>query len=155
MILVIGSLNVDLVVGVERAPNPGETLLGSDYSRHRGGKGGNQSVAAARASGAGGAAVRMVGRVGDDPFGGWLIEGLAAEGIVHAGVVPLSGVPSGVAFISVDRSGQNSIIVAPGANSRLRPDELQPADFAEAQILLLQLEVPLPTVLRAARLGRG
>jgi ribokinase len=150
MILVVGSLNVDLVVGVDRFPTPGETLLGGDYARHRGGKGGNQAVAAARA----GARVRMIGRVGDDPFGPWLREGLAAEGIDHHNVLTRAASPSGVAFISVDRQGQNVIIVSPGANAHLLPGDLAAEQFFGASLLLLQLEVPLATTLQAARWAR-
>jgi ribokinase len=151
MIVVIGSLNVDLVVHIDRFPNPGETLLGSDTARHRGGKGGNQAVAAARA----GATVKMVGRLGDDPFGEWLRAGLAAEGIDHRAVLNRAGAATGMAFISVDRSGQNTIIVSPGANSRLNADELEAEGFVGASLLLLQLEIPLAAALTAARLARA
>jgi len=151
MIVVVGSLNVDLVVEIDRFPNPGETLLGSDTARHRGGKGGNQAVAAARA----GAAVRMVGRVGDDPFAEWLRAGLGAEGIDHREVRGVTGATSGMAFISVDRSGQNIIIVSPGANGHLRVDDLEAATFHGASLLLLQLEIPLAAALAAARLARA
>jgi ribokinase len=149
MILVVGSLNVDLVVGVDRFPTPGETLLAGDYARHRGGKGGNQAVAAARA----GASVRMIGRIGDDPFGPWLREGLAAEGIDHRNVLTRAASPSGVAFISVDRQGQNTIIVSPGANAQLSPGDLAFEQYLGASLLLLQLEVPLATTVQAARLA--
>lgn len=151
MIVVVGSLNVDLVVPVPRFPAAGETLLGGDYARHPGGKGANQAVAAARA----GARVHMLGRVGDDAFGAWLVRGLADDGIDTGGVRALDGVPTGVAFISVDEHAQNCIIVSPGANARLTPDDLAAAAFEGARVVLLQLEVPLPTVLAAARLGRA
>lgn len=149
MIVVVGSLNVDLVVQVARFPKPGETLLGSDYAQHPGGKGANQAVAAARAGGR----VKMVGRVGNDSFGQQLKAGLAREGI-DVGEVQQLDAPSGVAFISVDASGQNCIIVAPGANARLTPEALTPEQFAGASALLVQLEVPLEAVLRAAQLAR-
>ena len=151
MIVVVGSLNVDLVVPVERFPRAGETLLGGDYGRHRGGKGANQAVAAARAGGA----VRMIGRVGDDAFGTWLRAGLEADGIDHQGVATLSDVPSGVAFINVDAGGQNTIVVSPGANGRLSGRDLAPGDFDGAGVVLLQLEVPLAATLRAAELARA
>ena len=151
MIVVVGSLNVDLVVPVPRFPSAGETLLGGDYARHPGGKGANQAVAAARA----GARVHMLGRVGDDAFGAWLVRGLDDDGIDTTGVHALAGVPTGVAFISVDEHAQNSIIVSPGANARLAPSDLTAAAFEGASVVLLQLEVPLPTVLAAARLGRA
>jgi ribokinase len=150
MIVVVGSLNMDLVVLVPRFPAAGETLLGGDYVRHPGGKGANQAVAAARAGGD----VAMIGRVGNDPFGDTLHRGLRDDGIDTDGVVALHDAPTGVAFISVDASAQNTIIVAPGANARLEPEDLHSDSFAGATVVLLQLEVPLPTVLRAARLGR-
>ena len=150
MIVVVGSLNVDLVVPVERFPAPGETLLGGDHARHPGGKGANQAVAAARAGGD----VRMIGRVGDDAFGTWLRDGLAADGIDTERVVSMAGVPTGAAFISVGPGAQNVIIVSPGANARLRPDDLEAAAFDGADVLLLQLEVPLDTTLAAAALAK-
>jgi len=151
VIVVVGSLNVDLVVNVPRFPAAGETLLGGDYARHPGGKGANQAVAAARA----GARTRMVGRIGADDFGAWLVQGLAADGVEHGEVHALDGVPTGVAFISVDPDAQNCIIVSPGANARLEPSDLPRSAFQGVSVVLLQLEVPLATVLEAARLGRG
>ena len=150
MIVVVGSLNMDLVVTVPRFPIAGETLLGGDYARHPGGKGANQAVAAARAGGR----VRMVGRVGRDAFGDTLTRGLGADGIDHRHVVALDDAPTGVAFISVDPSAQNCIIVSPGANSRISPDDLAASQFEGAAVLLLQLEIPLDTTLRAAALAR-
>jgi len=150
-IVVVGSLNMDLVVGVPRFPLAGETLLGGDYARHPGGKGANQAVAAARAGGA----VAMIGRVGADAFGDALTHGLQADGVRTDGVLALPDVPTGVAFISIDPSAQNTIVVAPGANARLAPDDLEPERFEGASVVLLQLEVPLDTTLQAARLGRA
>jgi len=150
VIVVVGSLNMDLVVAVPRFPIAGETLLGGDYARHPGGKGANQAVAAARAGGQ----VRMIGRVGNDAFGETLTRGLSADGIDHHHVVALDDAPTGVAFISVDPSAQNCIIVSPGANARITPDDLAPAQFDGAAVLLLQLEIPLDTTLRAAALAR-
>ncbi len=151
MIVVVGSLNVDLVVPVERFPVAGETLLGGDYARHRGGKGANQAVAAARA----GATVRMLGRVGDDAFGAWLRAGLDADGVDHRGVVALPDAPTGVAFISIDAHAQNVIIVSPGANGRLGAQDLAAHAFDGADVVLLQLEVPLAASLRAAELAKA
>ncbi|MBW6455846.1 MAG: ribokinase [Trueperaceae bacterium] len=142
---------MDLVVSVPRFPVAGETLLGGDYARHPGGKGANQAVAAARAGGA----VAMVGRVGADAFGDALTRGLAADGVATEAIAALADAPTGVAFISIDPSAQNTIIVAPGANARLAPRDLDAARFAGARVVLLQLEVPLETTLRAAELGRG
>lgn len=150
MIVVVGSLNVDLVVPVERFPAPGETVLGGDHVRHRGGKGANQAVAAARA----GARVRMVGRVGADAFGDWSREGLAQDGIDHERVAAIHDAPTGVAFITVDAGAQNVIIVSPGANGRLGAHDLAIDDFRGARVALLQLEVPTDATLRAAELAR-
>lgn len=149
MIVVVGSLNMDLVVRVPRHPRPGETLLGSAYETHPGGKGANQAVAAARAGGR----VRMIGRVGEDAFGQALRAGLARDGI-EVNEVRAVAAPTGVAFIAVDAAGQNSIIVSPGANASLAPTDLRAAMFGDAKVVLLQLETPLATVLEAARLGR-
>lgn len=151
MIVVAGSINMDLVVQVKEFPKPGETLLGGDYAQHPGGKGANQAVAAARA----GAQVRMIGRVGADAFGQQLKAGLEAEGIDITNVPELSEVPSGVAFISVDAAAQNCIIVSPGANARLSSADLSAQLFTGAKAVLLQLEIPLETALRATELGRA
>jgi len=149
VIVVVGSVNIDLVVQVPRLPKVGETLLGSDYALHHGGKGGNQATAAARA----GAQVRLVAKAGIDAFADKLIDGLAAEGIdVHA--VQRVAQPSGVAFINVLPGGDNSIIVAPGANADLGADDLEVEWFEGASVVMMQLEVPLEVVLEAARLGK-
>ncbi|WP_456413791.1 ribokinase, partial [Oceanithermus profundus] len=149
-VLVVGSLNMDLVVPVPRHPKPGETVVGGDLRRFPGGKGANQAVAAARL----GARVRMIGRVGADAYGTELKRGLEAEGIGTEDVAELD-VPTGVALISVGEDGQNAIVVSPGANARLRPDDLSPERFAAAGVVVLQLETPLETVQRAAELGRA
>lgn len=149
MILVVGSLNMDLVLRVKRLPRPGETVLGEDYQTHPGGKGANQAVAIARLGGK----VRMLGRVGEDPFGQALKSGLAQEGVDVAWVLETPG-PSGTAFILVDPEGQNQIAVAPGANARLVPEDLPITAFQGVGVVLLQLEIPLETVVRAATLGR-
>ena len=149
-VVVVGSLNMDLVVAVERHPKPGETIIGGDLQRFPGGKGANQAVAAARL----GARVRMVGRVGADAYGAELKRVLGAEGIATAEVAEVEA-PTGVALISVSEDGQNAIIVSPGANARLQPDDLDPALFANASVTVLQLETPLETVRRAAELGRA
>ena len=152
-IAVVGSVNMDLVVRVARHPRPGETLLGSDYVTHPGGKGANQAVAAARLGGA----VRFVGRVGADAFGERLAAALAHDGVDIA-ALGRSARPSGVAFIQVDERGQNSIVVSPGANHDLSVADLSAeeadAALATASVLMLQLEVPLDVVLAAAAVAR-
>src|SRR5690625_401393 len=149
MILVVGSVNIDIFVQVKRLPKRGETLLGSDYAIHPGGKGGNQAVADARAGGQ----VRLVARAGIDEFADNLIDHLAAEGVdIHA--VLRGSRPSGAAFITRFPDGQNSIIVAPGANFDLNPTDLDAELFEGARVVSLQLEIPLETVLHAARLGK-
>jgi ribokinase len=145
---VFGSLNMDLVCQVPRLPVPGETLTGSQFATVPGGKGANQAVAAARL----GAAVRMVGRVGEDAFGAALIEGLQADGIAVEDVVVTPGVSSGVAAIAVDAAGRNHIIVIPGANGAVGSADVERlvAGLGTGDSLLMQFEVPLPAVMAAA-----
>ena len=149
-IVVIGSINIDLVCRTPRLPGAGETITGHDFQTIPGGKGANQAVAAARLGGR----VYMVGRVGDDDFGGRLRAGLAAAGVdvTHVSVTP--GVPSGCALIAVDGKGENSIVVVPGANARLTPADVDAAGgvIAGAAAVVLQLEVPLDTVRHAIAL---
>src|SRR5690348_2601635 len=111
-VVVVGSINMDLVVRVARLPRPGETLSGHDFRTFPGGKGANQAVAAARL----GARVTMIGRVGDDAFGPALRAGLEVEGVNTEPVRVTEGCPSGVAVIGVEDSGQNAIVIVPGAN---------------------------------------
>lgn len=150
-IIIVGSINMDLVVRAPHIPIPGETVLGDDFATFPGGKGANQAVAAARQ----GANVSFVGRVGADAFGSKLVEGLQSEGINtrHIGVDPAAS--SGVALITLDAAGQNSIVVASGANYKLTPEHILAAEkaFDGADVLLLQLESPLETVIAAAELG--
>lgn len=148
-VLVVGSVNIDLVTRVKSFPRPGETLLGSDYETHHGGKGANQAVAAARM----GAEVSFLGRVGRDDFGQRLSRGLSDEGIDTGRLLDVEG-PSGAAFITLDATGQNTIIVAPGANARLGPDDLPAEAFESAGVVLLQQEIPPASVVRAIELGR-
>ncbi len=146
---VVGSINMDVVVEVERAPGAGETVLGSDYRLHPGGKGANQAVAAARL----GAPVAMVGCLGRDAYGEALLEALGREAL-QLDHVQRVDTPTGAAFITVERGGQNRIVVAPGANARLGAACL-PADLERTDWLLLQLEIPLDTVLAAAQRVRA
>jgi ribokinase len=151
-VAVVGSLNMDLVIRSARIPRPGETILGGDFHTVPGGKGANQAVAAARL----GAHVSMVGRVGDDAFGRELLDSLSADGVDHAHVLRDAASATGVALIVVDDAGQNSIVVASGANMQLTPPDIDAAaaSITSADLLLLQLECPLETVIYAAQLAR-
>ncbi|WP_229807868.1 PfkB family carbohydrate kinase, partial [Actinomadura livida] len=148
-VVVVGSVNADLVVGVERRPAPGETVLGSDLATLPGGKGANQAVAAARLGGR----VGIVGRIGDDGHGELLRGALAADGVDLAHLTVTEGAPSGVALITIGPDGDNSIIVSPGANARLAPEDIAAAAdmIGRASVVSFQLEVPLPAVEAAAR----
>jgi ribokinase len=152
-VVVVGSLNLDLVVRVDRLPGPGETVSGGDVFRNPGGKGANQAVAAARL----GRRVAMVGRVGDDDAGRELLASLEADGVDTAHVRAVDGVPSGAAFIAVSDDGENQIVVSPGANARLGPDDVAAAGAAlrAAAVTLVQLEVPLAAVAAATRAAGG
>lgn len=152
-VVVVGSLNCDLVTRAPRRPARGETLTGSGFETFVGGKGANQAIAAARA----GASVSMVGRVGDDPFAS-VIEGKLAEAGVDARfVVRDRGSRTGVADILVEDSGDNSIVVVPLANGRLCAADVEAAGalFEGARVVLLQLEVPLEAVAAAARAAKA
>ncbi|MGK5630108.1 ribokinase, partial [Streptomyces sp. URMC 123] len=147
-LLVVGSANADLVVGVERRPGAGETVLGSDLAVHPGGKGANQAVAAARL----GARTALLARVGDDAHGRLLLDAQRAAGVDTSAVL-VGGAPTGVALITVDPSGDNSIVVSPGANARLSPEDVRAAEplLAAARVVSLQMEIPRETVVAAAR----
>ena len=150
-IVVVGSLNMDLVVRTHRMPGPGETVLGDDFQTIPGGKGANQAVAAARQ----GARVSMVGRVGDDAFGQTLRSSLQAEGIDISHVKVDSTAPTGIAMITLDEAGQNSIVVAPGANAQLTAEDVETALNAAGAFdaLVMQLETSLPAVQAATRMA--
>ncbi|MFX4294843.1 ribokinase [Streptomyces bohaiensis] len=147
-VLVVGSANADLVVGVERRPGAGETVLGTDLAIHPGGKGANQAVAAARL----GAATALLARVGDDAHGALLRQSLREAGADTRAVLG-GAAPTGVALITVDPSGDNSIVVAPGANARLTPADVTAAQelLRRAAVVSTQLEIPLETVAEVAR----
>ena len=149
-IVVIGSLNADLVVKSPRFPQPGETISGSDLQIIPGGKGANQAVAAARQ----GADVAMVGRVGSDSFGPFLVDNLNANQ-VDTTHVTVDSSATGTAIIVVDTNGQNSIVLSPGANGNVSPTDVDSASFLSSKLLLLQLEIPTPTVLHAAQQARA
>ena len=136
MIVIFGSLIADMVFAVDALPRPGETVLSRDAAVHPGGKGANQAVAAARA----GAAVRMAGCVGQDPFGDLLVSSLDEAGVDAASVVR-GQLPSGRAAVCVDRQGENQIAIAPGANRHARADQVADDRLSGAGLLMLQLEV--------------
>ena len=138
MLLVFGSINIDLVFRVTALPAPGETVLGQSYVTVPGGKGANQAVAAARA----GAEVRMVGRVGRDGFAEVALEALRAAGVDTSGVV-VDAAPTGCAVIGVDDTGENQIIVASGANALVAAEQVEDASLGPETTLVLQMEVPV------------
>ena len=148
LVVVVGSLNVDLVTHVERHPKPGETVLGDGLERLAGGKGANQAVAAA----AFGAKVVMAGCVGSDEAGSAYVARLLARGIDVDALRVQHGCPTGHALITIDEAGKNSIVVVPGANAAFVVDDLEVLESVGAgDIVLLQLEVPLEVVAAAAR----
>lgn len=151
-IVVIGSINMDLVVRSDHVPFPGETVLGRDFTTVPGGKGANQAVAAARL---GGMAI-MIGRVGEDDFGRQLVEGLVRSGVDCEHVLATRGHASGIAMIVVEDSGENAITVASGANFQVTPSDVDAAaDVIQgARVCLLQLELPVETVARAIEICR-
>jgi ribokinase len=151
-VVVVGSVNMDLVVATETLPERGQTVRGGDLQRFGGGKGANQAIAAARM----GAEVVLVGRVGGDEFGARLVGDLEREGIDVA-AVSRTDAPTGVALITVDAAGANTIVVAAGANTRLRPGDVDAAraTIERADALVLQLEVPIEANVSAAELARA
>ncbi|HEX2994918.1 MAG TPA: ribokinase [Anaerolineales bacterium] len=150
-ILVVGSLNADLVVRTPRFPNPGETISGEDLQIIPGGKGANQAVAAARQ----GTSVVMVGRVGNDSFGPDLIHNLEQNNVDVSRVQTDPQSATGTAIIVVDGNGQNSIVLSPGANGRVSPADVDCVSFGGPRLLLLQLEIPVEAVLAAARAAKA
>ena len=152
-IMVIGSTNMDMVVRTNHIPVPGETILGGGFFMNPGGKGANQAVAIARLGGS----VLFISKIGDDIFGKQSSQLFDEEGIDTRGLVPDEESPSGVALITVDGQGENSIVVAPGANANLTPGDLERTlDHIDGfGILLMQLEIPIETVKKAAQLVSG
>jgi ribokinase len=155
-LVVVGSLNMDFVVSVDRLPVPGETVLGRDFQTIPGGKGANQACAAGKL-GAGAVAVRMIGRVGYDHFADHLKASLAAAGVDVSAVHATKSQPTGVALIWVDTAGRNSIVVASGANYALAAADVEAMRgvFRGASLALFQLETPLDTVAAALALARA
>ena len=151
-VTVLGSLNTDISLPVPHLPAPGETVLGAAAATFgAGGKGANQAVAAARLGGA----VRMAGCLGDDEFGARLRAGLAAEGIDVTGLRAIPGAASGLALITVDPAGENSIAVAPGANGLAGEAEVAAAFAQPCDVLVLSAEIPAPALTTALRRARA
>lgn len=151
-IIVVGSLNMDLVVHAPRHPNSGETILGSAFNTFPGGKGANQAVAAARL----GVPVTLIGRVGQDAFGQNLLHTVKQSSVNTEAIIQDPQAATGVALIVLDSAGQNTIVVAPGANAQLSPADIQAAEmlFEQAGILVLQLETTIPAVETAVKLAK-
>jgi ribokinase len=148
-VVVVGSINIDLVANTDRIPVEGETVLGSDFQIHPGGKGANQAVAVARL----GHPVSMIGRLGDDAFGSQLKTHLESAGVDVAGVMTTPG-SSGVAVIIVGQKGENCIVITPGANALLTPQDLDTHIdiIRSAGVVLTQLEIPIETVQHLAKI---
>lgn len=151
-IIVIGSVNMDMVVKTSHIPQPGETVLGGAFFMNPGGKGANQAVAVARLGGD----VAFISKIGDDIFGRQSAQLFEEEGVDTKGVMTDPSGPSGIALITVDEAGENSIVVAPGANAHLRPVDVERllGHYRLANILLMQLEIPMPTVRFALEYAR-
>ena len=150
-VLIIGSINQDFILKVEQRPQPGETVTGAELSLHNGGKGANQAAAAALL----GASVAMLGRVGDDELGGPLVDVLEEKGIDTSLVEPVEEESTGAAFITLTPDGENAITVAPGANRRVRPADVDAGSDAirEVKVLVAQMEVSPETVGRAVEVA--
>ncbi|MEO6718828.1 MAG: ribokinase, partial [Ferruginibacter sp.] len=141
-ILIIGSSNTDMVIRTHEFPIPGQTILGGEFIMNAGGKGANQAVAAARL----GAKISFVTKIGKDVFGSYTLSSLRYEGIDTATIIKTAKHPSGVALITVNNAGENTIVVAPGANMQLTAGEIKEDLFESAGMILIQLEIPLSTI---------
>jgi ribokinase len=151
-IIVVGSANTDMVVKTDQLPLPGETKLGGTFFMNAGGKGANQAVAAARMGGN----VKLVAKVGNDIFGKQTITGLLKENINTEHVFTDELSPSGTALIMVNEDGENCIVVAPGANANLLPADIEKVkDIAVAEIILMQLEIPMGTISAVAKIAKA
>ena len=151
-IVIFGSINIDLIATTPRLPTPGETINGHNFFTAGGGKGANQAVAAARL----GIQTKIVGRVGNDSFGQQLLVSLQTANVDTAGVVVDENIHTGVAVIAVDASGENSIIVVPGANHSINNTDVETLEnlLSDATVLLLQLEIPLEVAMSAAKVAQ-
>lgn len=152
-IAVVGSINMDIVVRCDELPLPGQTVLARESLEICGGKGANQAVAAAKAGGQ----VRMIGRVGDDAFSNRLLNNLNHHSVETTAIQCTNQISSGVAIVAVERSGQNSIMVVAGANGRLEPSDVNQYSqmVRESDVLLLQLEIPLNSVVESIRIAKS
>lgn len=152
-IVVVGSCNTDMVIKVHHLPQPGETIIGYDFMTNQGGKGANQAVSVARMGGS----TAFIARLGNDGFGHKSLELLKNEGINTEHVYFTEGVSTGIAMIPVDKNGENSIIVASGANALLSIKDIESArdTISDASILLMQLETPIPTLIQAAKIAQA
>ena len=151
-IIVAGSANTDMVVKAKKLPLPGETIMGGNFFMNAGGKGANQAVAAARLGGN----VGFVAKLGNDIFGKQIIDGLKKEGIRTEYIFIDPDTTSGTALIMVNDEGENCIVVAPGANARLLPSDINTASgITEAEIILVQLEIPIETVTALAEIAKA
>ena len=150
-VFVVGSINQDFVLSVQRRPAPGETVTEARLATHNGGKGANQAAAAALL----GASVAFLGRVGDDGFGEPLVRSLADKGVDTSLVQEVPGLSTGTAFITVTPDGENAITVAPGANRHLTTEDVDYASVSigEAWVLVAQMEIPPEVVLRAVEVA--
>lgn len=151
-IVVVGSMNMDMVVKTSHIPQPGETVLGGSFLMNPGGKGANQAVAVARLGGE----VAFIGKIGDDIFGKQSSQLFDEEGVDTRGILADLSSPSGIALITVDERGENSIVVAPGANAHLEPTDVERVldKYPDSKILLIQLEIPMRTVEYACRIAQ-
>ena len=149
--MVIGCSNTDLLIKTDRIPDPGETVLGGTFMMNAGGKGANQAVAVARMGGD----VIFVTRIGDDMFGRGSLAGYERDGIDVSHIIKDKAAPSGVALITVDAKGENCIVVAPGANNRLLPADIDAVADAirHSEYLLMQMEIPMETIEHAAAIA--
>lgn len=152
-ILVVGSLNVDMVMNVDHMPAEGETILCDGMTLVPGGKGANQACAAGRL----GTDVAMLGAIGDDDYGALQLKSLSEAGVEVGGLLKKEGQNTGTAFITVNKSGNNSIVVVLGANSAFRPEDIEANRelIEQCEIMILQLEIPLDTVCYAAKLAKS
>jgi ribokinase len=151
-IIIVGSMNMDMMVKTEHIPRPGETIMGTDFLMNPGGKGANQAVAVARLSGN----AKFIGKIGNDLFGRQASQLFREEGIDTSGLTSDANQPSGIALITVDKDGENSIVVAPGANSSLNLADVETHIYntSQASVMLIQLEIPINTVKHAIKVAK-